>query len=131
MKYYEKLVTYSIKYSFTEDNIDIVVRYFVIKYNYLLKTIIESIPENIEVDELDVFYDESIIDMVAQVLLSSLFPYIKEFIPKLDMNKLLCNYFDKYICSILVELINEKKEISNQNITFDENILVSNFKIIF
>ena len=125
MKYYEKLVTYSIKYSFTEDNIDIVVRYFVIKYNYLLKTIIESIPENIEVDELDVFYDESIIDMVAQVLLSSLFPYIKEFIPKLDMNKLLCNYFDKYICSILVELINEKKEISNQNITFDENILVS------
>ena len=131
MKYNEKLIIYSIQYPFAEKNINIVIRFLVNKYNYLLKTMIETIDENADESDLYDLYDEPVSDMIDNMLLSIMFPYIKDFNPELDMEKRLCNYFNKYICNISVDLINEKKEISNTNITFNENVLLSKFKGVF
>ena len=128
MEYQERLVIYSIKYPFSEDNMDIVIRFLVNKYKYLLKTMINSIPENIDVDDLEY---EPVNDMVGNMLLFKLFPYIKDFNLEIDMKERMHDYFKKYICNISIDLFNEKKDISRKYITFNENDLIVNFKGIF
>ena len=126
MKYREHLVIYSIKYPFVENNIDIVIRFLVNKYNYLLKTMINSIPENVNVEEL---YYEPINDMVENISLSILFPYIKDFRPNLESR--IHDYFNKYITCVCIDLFNKNEDISRKNINFIENDLVVKFKSIF
>jgi hypothetical protein len=126
MKYQELIVIYSIKYQFAENNIDIVIRFLVNKYNYLLKNMINSIPENVNVEELDY---EPVSNMIENMLLSILFPYIIDFNP--NMESKIHDYFNRYITYVSIDLFNKNKDISRKNINFIENDLVVKFKSIF
>jgi hypothetical protein len=128
MEYQERLVIHSIKFPFAEDNMNTVIIFLVNKYNYLLKTMINSIPANVDIYEL---VYEPVNDMVKNILLSRLFPYIKSCNPDIDMKDLILSSFKKYICNISVDLFNKKKDISSKNITFHETDLIAKFKGMF
>jgi hypothetical protein len=128
MEYQKSLVIHSIKYPFAEDNMDIVIRFLVNKYKYLLKTMITSIPVDVDVDELDY---EPVNDIIETMLLSYLFPYIKEVNSEINVKKSIQNYFKKYIYEVSVDLFNKKQDISNKNITFHETDLITKFKGMF
>jgi hypothetical protein len=128
MEYQKRLAVHSIKYQFVEDNMDVVIRFLVNKYKYLLKTMIVSIPVDIDVDELNY---EPVNDMVETILLSHLFPYIQQFNSKINVNKLIKNYFKRYIYEVSINSFNEKQDISSRNITFRETDLITKFKSMF
>lgn len=128
MEYQKSLVIHSIKYPFTEDNMSIVIRFLVNKYEYLLKTIITSIPIDVDVEELDY---EPIHDIVETMLLSYLFPYIKEINSEINVKILIQNLFKKYIYRVSIDLFNKRKDISSKNITFHEADLITKFKGMF
>ena len=129
MEYQKTLVIHSIKYPFVEDNMNTVIRFLVNKYEYLLKTMITSIPADMDVDELDY---EPIHDIVETMLLSYLFPYIiTEINSKINVKNLIKNLFKKYIYRISIDLFNTRKDISSKNIKFNEIDLITKFKCMF
>ena len=130
MEYQERLVIHSIKFPFAEDNIDTVIIFLVNKYNYLLKTMINSIPSNVDIDRYELSR-VPVYDMVENILLSSMFPYIKSFNPDIDMKDLILSSLKNYILNISVDLFNKKKDISSKKITFYESDLIAKFKSMF
>lgn len=128
MEYQEFLVIHSIKFPFAEDNMNTVIIFLVNKYNYLLKTIINLIPANVDIDEL---YYEPINHIVENILLSKLFPYIKSYSLDIDMKDIISSSFSKYISNISIDLFNKNKDISSKNITFQETDLIAKFKCMF
>ena len=131
MKYIEDLVIYSIKWIFTDDNMDAVIIFLVNKYKYLLKNMINSIPVSVDKSTMNFKGKpyEPIIDMIDNILYRILCPYGN--MDGLHGMDCMSKKIHDYIYELYIDLFNDNKNISKKNINFLEYGSIVKFKSIF
>lgn len=113
---------------FREKSMVTVTRNVVGKYSYLLQQAVRYVDDETDIDESDY---EPVNDLVETMMLSCLFPYMKDVSSSINMRDVVENLFKVYIGKISVDLLNEKADIYNKITKFNEPLMIQEFKNIF